>query len=51
MYGEEYITVNMETEFVASGVLMAQGERELQRALLLAYGYNEAQLDLSLRAV
>jgi len=39
-----------EYEFVAPGVLMAQGERELQRALLLAYGYSEAQLDLSLRA-
>ena len=39
-----------EYEFVAPGVLMAQGDRELQRALLLAYGYNEAQLDLTLRA-
>ncbi len=39
-----------EYEFVAPGVLMAQGDRELQRALLLAYGYSEAQLDLNLRA-
>lgn len=39
-----------EYEFVAPGVLMAQGDRELQRAMLLAYGYEESQLDLSLRA-
>jgi hypothetical protein len=39
-----------EYEFVAPGVLMVQGDRELQRALLLAYGYTEAQLDLALRA-
>jgi hygromycin-B 7''-O-kinase len=39
-----------EYEFVAPGVLMAQGSRELQRAMLLAYGYMEAQLDLNLRA-
>jgi hygromycin-B 7''-O-kinase len=39
-----------EYEFVAPGVLMMQGDRELQRAFLLAYGYREAQLDLSLRA-
>lgn len=39
-----------EYEFVAPGVLMVQGRRELQRALLLAYGYEEAQLDLNLRA-
>jgi hygromycin-B 7''-O-kinase len=39
-----------EYEFVAPGVLMVQGNRELQRALLLAYGYTEAQLDLNLRA-
>jgi hygromycin-B 7''-O-kinase len=39
-----------EYEFVAPGVLMAQGSRELQRAMLLAYGYMEAQLDLTLRA-
>jgi hygromycin-B 7''-O-kinase len=39
-----------EYEFVAPGVLMVQGNRELQRAMLLAYGYTEAQLDLNLRA-
>lgn len=39
-----------EYEFVAPGVLMVQGSRELQRAMLLAYGYREAQLDLTLRA-
>ncbi len=39
-----------EYEFVAPGVLMMQGERELQRAFLLAYGYSEAELDLNLRA-
>ena len=39
-----------EYEFVAPSVLMVQGKRELQRAMLLAYGYTEAQLDLSLRA-
>ena len=39
-----------EYDFVAPGVIMVQGNRELQRALLLAYGYNEAQLDLNLRA-
>ena len=39
-----------EYEFVAPGVLMVQGDGELQRALLLAYGYTEEQLDLDLRA-
>jgi len=39
-----------EYEFVAPGVLMVQGDGELQKALLLAYGYTEAQLDLHLRA-
>jgi hygromycin-B 7''-O-kinase len=39
-----------EYEFVAPGVLMVQGRRELQRALLLAYGYAEAELDANLRA-
>jgi hygromycin-B 7''-O-kinase len=39
-----------EYEFVAPGVLMAQGDAELQRAMLLAYGYAESQLDQSLRA-
>ncbi len=39
-----------EYEFVAPGVLMTQGSRRLQRAFLLAYGYKESELDLSLRA-
>ena len=39
-----------EYDFVAPGVLMAQRSRELQRAMLLAYGYTESQLDLNLRA-
>ena len=39
-----------EYEFVAPGVLMVQGRRDLQRELLLAYGYREAELGLSLRA-
>ncbi|MGB9178510.1 MAG: aminoglycoside phosphotransferase family protein [Pyrinomonadaceae bacterium] len=39
-----------EYEFVAPGVLMVQGRRELQREMLMAYGYTEAQLDLNLRA-
>lgn len=39
-----------EYDFVAPGVLMVQGNRELQRAFLLAYGYQESQLDMSLRA-
>jgi hygromycin-B 7''-O-kinase len=39
-----------EYEFVAPGVLMVQGNSELQRAMLLAYGYTEARLDLNLRA-
>jgi hygromycin-B 7''-O-kinase len=39
-----------EYEFVAPGTLMVQGDRELQRAMLLAYGYSETQLDLDLRA-
>lgn len=39
-----------EYEFVAPGVLMAQGDAGLQRAMLLAYGYEESQLDQSLRA-
>ena len=29
---------------------MVQGDRELQRELLLAYGYKESQLDSNLRA-
>ena len=39
-----------EYEFVAPGVLMVQGNRELQRQMLLAYGYREDELDLGLRA-
>lgn len=39
-----------EYEFVAPGVLMVQGDGKLQRALLLAYGYKESQLDETLRA-
>lgn len=39
-----------EYDFVAPGVLMVQGSRELQRAMLLAYGYQESQLDMNLRA-
>jgi hygromycin-B 7''-O-kinase len=39
-----------EYEFVAPGVLMVQGNAELQRAMLLAYGYAEAALDVNLRA-
>ena len=39
-----------EYEFVAPGVLMMQGCRQLQRAFLCAYGYKESELDLSLRA-
>ncbi len=39
-----------EYDFVAPGVLMLQGNRELQRAFLLAYGYAEAELDIKLRS-
>jgi hygromycin-B 7''-O-kinase len=39
-----------EYEFVAPGVLMLQGSRDMQREFLLAYGYEESQLDLDLRA-
>lgn len=39
-----------EYEFVAPGVLMVQGDAELQRAMLLAYGYKESDLDSALRA-
>ncbi|MDT4968502.1 MAG: hygromycin-B 7-O-kinase [Acidobacteriota bacterium] len=38
-----------EYDFVAPGVLMVQGRRELQRAMLRAYGYEEADLDPGLR--
>lgn len=39
-----------EHEFVAPGVLVIQGKRELQRAHFLAYGYREIDLDLNFRA-
>lgn len=39
-----------EYDFVAPGVLMLQGKRESQREFLLAYGYQESQIDLNLRA-
>ena len=39
-----------EYEFVAPGVLMVQGDRASQRALLTAYGYADSQLDETLRA-
>lgn len=39
-----------EYEFVAPGVLLVQGDRPLQRAMLQAYGYADAQLDETLRA-
>ena len=39
-----------EYDFVAPGVLMVEGNRELQRVLLSAYGYRETQLDSDLRA-
>lgn len=39
-----------EYEFVAPVVLMVQGKRELQRAMLLAYGYKETELDFDLRS-
>lgn len=39
-----------EYEFVAPCVLMLQGSCELQRAFLLAYGYEESGLDETLRA-
>jgi len=39
-----------EYEFVAPGVLMVQGDGELQRAFLLAYGYTEELLTPDLRA-
>jgi hygromycin-B 7''-O-kinase len=39
-----------EYEFVAPGVLVAQGNRQMQMEVLLAYGYKESELDLNLRA-
>ena len=40
-----------EYEFVAPGVLLAQGDRALQRAMLRSYGYADSQLDERLRAL
>jgi hygromycin-B 7''-O-kinase len=39
-----------EYELLAPGVLMTQGNRELQREMLSAYGYKAADLDENLRA-
>jgi hygromycin-B 7''-O-kinase len=39
-----------EYDFVAPGVLMMQGDGELQKAFLRAYGYQESELDADLRA-
>lgn len=39
-----------EYDFVTPCVLMVQGDRELQRAMLLSYGYREEELDTDLRA-
>jgi hygromycin-B 7''-O-kinase len=39
-----------EYEFVAPGVLVAQGNRQMQREFLFSYGYKESELDLNLRA-
>lgn len=39
-----------EYDFVAPGVLMMQGDRASQREFLLAYGYKEPELDVTLRA-
>ncbi|HLL74936.1 MAG TPA: aminoglycoside phosphotransferase family protein, partial [Pyrinomonadaceae bacterium] len=39
-----------EYEFVAPGVLMVQGDRALQRAMLRSYGYADSQMDETLRA-
>ena len=39
-----------EYDFVAPGVLMMQGARQLQEAFLLAYGYKASELDVNLRA-
>lgn len=48
-FGDSFRGFN-EYEFVAPGVLMVQGRRELQRAMFAAYGYTEPQLDSTLRA-
>lgn len=39
-----------EYEFVTPGVLMVQGNRELQREMFLAYGYRESELGDELRS-
>lgn len=39
-----------EYDFVVPGVLMVQGDRELQRVLLTSYGYRDVHLDEVLRA-
>ena len=38
-----------EYDFITPAIQMAFGNRRLQRALLLSYGYNEKELDLHLR--
>ena len=38
-----------EYEFVAVGVLMIQGQREIQREFLLSYGYKENEINETLR--
>jgi hygromycin-B 7''-O-kinase len=38
-----------EYEFVAVGVLMIQGQKEIQREFFLSYGYKESDLDESFR--
>lgn len=48
-FGDSFCGLD-EYEFVAPGVLMVQGRRELQREMLLAYGYRESELDATLRA-
>lgn len=48
-FGDSFCGLH-EYDFVAPGVLMVQGNSELQRAFLLAYGYQESQLDTTLRA-
>ena len=48
-FGDSFCGLH-EYEFVAPGVLIVQGRRQLQREMLLAYGYKESELDLRLRA-
>ena len=38
-----------EYDLLAIGVLILQGEKELQREFLLAYGYSEHELDEAMR--